>query len=1622
MDNVRITFVALFIILLLSSTPMIGLTGAAQIIVAREIPEIGPEGGSFEVQVGPTPRWGSYVLGLIYLNIPEDLLRKLEVRIKAEPVDLDMGEKRVIWLEVWSGRILPSEEKWWEGRTKLAQSASSYYGKPILYYYPISYEESTIAIVWIRGDGDPDLIRIRVDVSIRELRVEDSLPTLKDVALNNSETPSLFALRRVAKSLGGNPLKIFEYVRNNVFTEPYWGFLRGASRTYYDLYGNDADQASLLITLLRESGVPARYAYGLVRVPTKYLADVLGLRNIDAAVYIYSTAGLLYQVEGSYAWIFHVWVRAYLNGSWIDLDPSVKKVLRKVSTPIRGVTEPPTTTSSELFANATIEYLKPLESLPVGDLVTGAWIVEEKGFTGPPGEYILIDVFSVPPERFRGKVTVYYPRWSERRGYDFRNGNYSFTLFTSTLGAYRLTARFIPADDEAARRVASRPGGLKGMSVDDPRARVRAQFLLNGLVISEGDAGKPGWGLPIKMRFRIDLPSGFRFVGWGDEILLGYAAYVIDFMKTRFYGEVGVEGAKASIISKINPRFVEGLDIDEVVGRILYMQARRYQIERWHRIETIWNYRLIVHIFPVNIHKAELYQILNRGGKVAIGAPYFGAGIGWNSWAAYWVVDPDEGVLTLPGNKLIRYEELDERVVPAFIPGSFYEGEVISKAHGLVPYSTVHAFIYAASKGIPIIRATRENLSNLPPTIPDWIKDGLAKIAEEWKGVEFNAFMPARPVPVDVLSIFVDDKEDSRPPEIEVAGKIFGVFTVIPLSRYHAAVGGLIYNIGRGVEYGGGAVSKSEESQYLIDNQIEMLGDTYTEINARNLESASKDPDEKLNENVEKNGVKYEGYEEDNERIAQLNEELRRIREQLESLDPSDPDYRKKYDELYNKYLQVLDQIGEELEKIQEELRKLNFQQKLLNQLYSGEVPIFFNPDGTPMEVPDLIRYLSDMGVDRETRLKVALHQREIIQRLNNIGYIEIPTEVNGKTVLIRLHYGYMLEVQSVSGYKYYSGTWEINEKGLAMEYANWLKSDIEKMGDQVTVKLSYALTKVEVVPADPIKVKYTTAKEWSLTGLAEEEIVIESIVVKRSELGQADFLEKALQSYQTVATLDGRNILDWKAEKLPGGVEAKFVYGLMNITREQAQEIERQLEQGKLPKDPPYTEIWLEGPNGEFAGYNPDVGLGLGLNYLSYSGPGSKPKHLAVYAVWPGIYYLNVMGTKKNGSEAIVTIRYNLGGAIQEKKLRFNVAYGELVKVPITVDKNYRLSIGEVMPGLRLSLPTLIKGTAGSKITVGGRVLDQFAANGVEDARISVFIYRPDGEVLELPNITSTQPDGSFSFEFTAEAAGIHHVTVLAVADGYHRVIGDIPVVVYGVLRLENDLVIPGELVSASLRVKDGSGNMELSLSKDVTLPAGDYIINLNIGDVRGWRVSAKAPLEIPISLEGRSVIRLSEILEAEALIEVESDVGVVEGEGWYKLGSTATLRAIPPEDGSYEFAGWEGDIESSQNPLSIRVSGPLKLKALWRRVSAEETTTSVAETEATQTETTQVATARETTRTTTEATRATTTQTITTPRTEAAPGPPILPLAIGAAIALATLSLIIIAKKRKRQTAQQT
>jgi transglutaminase-like putative cysteine protease len=141
-----------------------------------------------------------------------------------------------------------------------------------------------------------------------------------------------------------DPVDLYEWVKNNIRTEWYWGSMKGAEETLRQGSGNDADQAALLIALLRAAGYPSRYVRGVVEFfPDLDMARRLtGIDDAERIGEFLRKAGIPHQAVMSGTDVVnyqleHIWVEtlipyanyrgalADMQGKlWLPLDTSFK--------------------------------------------------------------------------------------------------------------------------------------------------------------------------------------------------------------------------------------------------------------------------------------------------------------------------------------------------------------------------------------------------------------------------------------------------------------------------------------------------------------------------------------------------------------------------------------------------------------------------------------------------------------------------------------------------------------------------------------------------------------------------------------------------------------------------------------------------------------------------------------------------------------------------------------------------------------------------------------------------------------------------------------------------------------------------------------------------------------------------------------------------------------------------------------------------------------------------------------------------------------------------------------------------------------------------------------------------
>ncbi len=151
------------------------------------------------------------------------------------------------------------------------------------------------------------------------------------------------AMRTLAKSLDNNPVKIDNWVHNNIDFVPTFGSTQGSATCLETRHCNGIDTASLLIALLRAAGIPARYVYGTIQMPAANAMNwVGGVETPEAAQDLLGKGGIANTavVQGGQVTAIqmeHVWVEAWVDyfpsrgavnkqgDSWIPMDPSFKQ-------------------------------------------------------------------------------------------------------------------------------------------------------------------------------------------------------------------------------------------------------------------------------------------------------------------------------------------------------------------------------------------------------------------------------------------------------------------------------------------------------------------------------------------------------------------------------------------------------------------------------------------------------------------------------------------------------------------------------------------------------------------------------------------------------------------------------------------------------------------------------------------------------------------------------------------------------------------------------------------------------------------------------------------------------------------------------------------------------------------------------------------------------------------------------------------------------------------------------------------------------------------------------------------------------------------------------------------------
>lgn len=441
-------------------------------------------------------------------------------------------------------------------------------------------------------------------------------PVDADLA-ETAETKFTQEIKNLADSLK-TPVRMYEFVKNNIDFEPYYGSRKGATGTLNQLAGNDYDQASLLIAMLRYKGIPSRYVKGIVEVPVEKVKNWTGAQTAEAAVKVLGSLGIPTESVVSGGAIVavrfeHVWVEAYvpydyyrgagaMKGQkvWVPLDPSFKQYSVESGLDIKAVTK---VTDEQIMDAFKVSGERDGETITKIDIEKMSSFMDE--IKGKLQAYIegnnlsnvdtnkLIGGKKIKPEKL-GMLPITLPfkivtvlaktntipdASSEKIGFSIRgnepfnlnfSGTYDFSIQFKAVELYgkKITLSWIPATHED-EEIINHYGGL--FKTPAYMVQLKPQLKIDGRVVAEGKAA----GFGNRQEFTIEIGHVGRTVEKITNTVTvgGFYSICFDFGKIDVKELDAIKERVSVIKDTVNE---ESIYTDQVMGEILNSAGKTY--------------------------------------------------------------------------------------------------------------------------------------------------------------------------------------------------------------------------------------------------------------------------------------------------------------------------------------------------------------------------------------------------------------------------------------------------------------------------------------------------------------------------------------------------------------------------------------------------------------------------------------------------------------------------------------------------------------------------------------------------------------------------------------------------------------------------------------------------------------------------------------------------------------------------------------------------------------------------------------------------------------------------------------------------------------------------------------
>lgn len=588
-----------------------------------------------------------------------------------------------------------------------------------------------------------------------------------------AETPDVRftpEVKATVARLGGDPEKLYLYVKNGYVFTPYVGSQKGSQGTELEFAGNDFDQASFLIALLRYAGVPARYVFGSMYVDTEKALNWLQVDSPTAAMNVLRWQGIPAQfvkAGGGSLHVDRVWVQALIDRHgpkprWVPMDPAFKQYQITAASALATAVPfdenaylhlPPTDrrTPYDFLADNLQSYLNnAAPGTAVDDVVRKSSIVRTTFPNGLPGRL-------ENRARHRGEESALTDAQRYLVGVltvDAQGVSAQTTFRLSEIYGQRLTVSFPPATS-ADQALVQSSGGYYNAPAD--RLHIVASINLNGQAVATGSRA-------------VSIGDGHYVV---VDLLFPGATRPLTLFHTVFAGGyyglgLDVQGDLSEELSARKQAYLQALNTssdptydDATTGDFMSTTALVYlnniQAERLN-MAALFSATQVMDVSEALTMKSIRIEYVN-------GVLHFRP-IGWtidakNVASNFFADNGDDShqiqLLQMGG-----------------VASSFYESRLWDRFTAIPSISTTRGLQLANANGIPIYRIDQSNAATLLPAL-NIFPDVLQNVQQE-VNAGFSVTIPRDTIVMNqwIGSVWIEESPDGSSAAYLIEGGLFG--------------------------------------------------------------------------------------------------------------------------------------------------------------------------------------------------------------------------------------------------------------------------------------------------------------------------------------------------------------------------------------------------------------------------------------------------------------------------------------------------------------------------------------------------------------------------------------------------------------------------------------------------------------------------------------------------------------------------------------------------------------------------------------------------------------------------------------------------------------------------------